>query len=175
MELMLAKMDSFKKKVEANQERLAAKTEANHEEMAFLKTQIGCLASCTDVNQEKADGWLEEMKAWRNEATACQEATEACLEKTEACLYRKEPTPVEVTIVAAHPGVPNEQTKVDCRSTGGPIWVLESTRRAQPKKRTQGGGGSRKKLAVVRRRMTCPAVPAWHKGRGHKGPTFEKR
>jgi hypothetical protein len=29
-----------------------------------LKTQIGSLASCTDVNKEKVDAWLEEMKAW---------------------------------------------------------------------------------------------------------------
>jgi hypothetical protein len=32
--------------------------------MADLETRIGYLASRTDVKQEKADAWLEEMKAW---------------------------------------------------------------------------------------------------------------
>jgi hypothetical protein len=53
--------------------------------------------------------------------------------------------------------------------------LLAVGRRWQPKKRTQGDGGSRKKLAAAPRRMTRSAVPAWRKGRGHTGPTVEKR
>jgi hypothetical protein len=49
MELKLANMDSFQEKIETNQERLEAKTDANHEEMTDLKAQISCLASCTDA------------------------------------------------------------------------------------------------------------------------------
>jgi truncated hemoglobin YjbI len=57
-----------------------------------LKTQIGCLTSHTDINQEKADAWLEEMKAWLKETTACQEAMEAYLEKAKASLEEMEAT-----------------------------------------------------------------------------------
>jgi hypothetical protein len=32
-----------------------------------------------DVNQEKMDAWLNEIKAWRKETTACWEATEAVI------------------------------------------------------------------------------------------------
>jgi hypothetical protein len=41
--------------------------------------------------------------------TACQEATEACLEKKKAYLERKEPTPVEMANITAHPEVPIEE------------------------------------------------------------------
>jgi predicted nucleic acid-binding Zn-ribbon protein len=54
-----------------NQERLATKLEANHEDMADLKTQIGCLASRIDVNQERVEVSHLEMKAhqWKTEDT----------------------------------------------------------------------------------------------------------
>jgi hypothetical protein len=40
MELVLAKMDSFEEKLEATQERLEAKIDADHEDMADLKIQV---------------------------------------------------------------------------------------------------------------------------------------
>jgi hypothetical protein len=39
------------------------KTDAKLKEMADLKTEIGCLASCIDVNQEKAEACHCGMKA----------------------------------------------------------------------------------------------------------------
>jgi hypothetical protein len=54
-------------------------------------------------------------------------------------------------------------------------WHLAIGRRRQPKRRTQGDCGSRKKLAATRIQMTHCAIPAWHKGHGHKGLTVEKR
>jgi chromosome segregation ATPase len=54
MERLLANMD-------ANQKRLETKIKANHEDMADLKTQIGCLASRIDVNQDKEEACQREM------------------------------------------------------------------------------------------------------------------
>jgi hypothetical protein len=52
IERMLAKMDPLREKIEANQE----KTDAwKGEIMADPKTEIGCLASSSGVNQEKLD------------------------------------------------------------------------------------------------------------------------
>jgi hypothetical protein len=51
--------------------------------MAELKIQIGCLASCIDVNQENTD-------AWRKETTACQKAMEVRLEKAKVDLEEME-------------------------------------------------------------------------------------
>jgi hypothetical protein len=48
-------MDIHQARAEANQERLEAKVEANLEDMANVKTQIGCLASHIDGNQEKVE------------------------------------------------------------------------------------------------------------------------
>jgi hypothetical protein len=51
--------DGFLSREDAGQSRKAG----IHEDMADLKTQIGCLASRTDVNQEKMDTWIEGTKA----------------------------------------------------------------------------------------------------------------
>jgi hypothetical protein len=48
--------------------KLEAKIEANHEDMAEQKIQIGCLASRIDVNDEKVKVFHQEMKA-RQEKT----------------------------------------------------------------------------------------------------------
>jgi chromosome segregation ATPase len=174
---LASRMDMQQARTEVMRERLEAKIEANHEDMADLKTQTGCLDSSIDIYQEKADAWLAEMKTWRKETMACQEATEACLEKTEASLERKERTPVETARVAAYPEVPNQGAEAE---TVGALedrygeWHLAVGRRQQPKKRTQDDGGSRQKLAAVRRRITRRAVPARRKGRNHKGPKIQK-
>jgi hypothetical protein len=48
-EAMQEKMDTNLKEMKASQEHI------KEEIMADLKTQIGCLASCIDANQEKAE------------------------------------------------------------------------------------------------------------------------
>jgi hypothetical protein len=97
---------------------------------------------------------------------ACQEVMEACLEKMDAYLERKEPTPVEVANVAAHPEIPNDQYG---------DWHLAVRCRRQPKKWAQDDGGSRKKLAAARRWMPRHAVPVQCKVHSHKGLTVDKR
>jgi hypothetical protein len=108
------------------------------------------------------------MNALQKEMMACQEVMEACLES-------KEPTPMEVNVVAE---VPKEEVEVET------IGALEDRygdqhlavgRRRQLKRWTQGNGGSRKKLVTTCIRMTHHALPAWRKGHSHKGHMVEKR
>jgi N-methylhydantoinase B/oxoprolinase/acetone carboxylase alpha subunit len=75
MERLLTKMD-------ANQKRLEAKTKANHENMADLKTQIGCLTSRIDVNQENEEAVQREMKASQEKAEVAIRSIRSELEKT---------------------------------------------------------------------------------------------
>jgi hypothetical protein len=71
---MREKMDTNLKEMRVGQEHL------EEEIMADLKTQIVCVATSINVNQEKVDAWLEEMKGWQG----CQEAMGTCLEEVKA-------------------------------------------------------------------------------------------
>jgi hypothetical protein len=50
--------------------------------MADLKTQIGCLASCIDANQEKAEACHWEMKAHQEKTEATVHSVQSKLEET---------------------------------------------------------------------------------------------
>jgi hypothetical protein len=101
----------------------------------------------------------------------------ACWEGMEAHPEKMEANPEEMKSVVEHREVPKEAAVGTIRALedryGDRHLAVECRR--QPKKQIQGDGGSRKKLAAALRQMTCHAVPAWHKGRGHKGPIVEKR
>jgi hypothetical protein len=60
MERLLARMDAIQK-------RLEAKTKANYENMADLKTQIGSLTSRIDVNQENEEAFQREISQSRED------------------------------------------------------------------------------------------------------------
>jgi hypothetical protein len=80
-EKMDAKIDVNQERFEAEMKTAQENTDTNLKEMVNIKTQIDCLASRTDVNQETAEDWLGEVDAWRKGETACQDATEACLKR----------------------------------------------------------------------------------------------
>jgi hypothetical protein len=102
------------------------------------------------------DAWIEGMKA-------CVGKLEANWEMSDA--------------VAKHKLIPNEETRVE---TIGALkdwygdWQLAAGCHQQLKKWTQGDGGSRK-LAAARKWITRRAIPARHKGRGHKGLMIKRR
>jgi hypothetical protein len=80
--------------------------------------------------------------------------------------------------VAEHQDVPKEKATVETTRAledqyGDQHLAIGWLR--QPNKWTQGDGESWKKLAAVCRWMSWCAIPAWHNGHGHKGPTIKKR
>jgi hypothetical protein len=90
-----------------------------------------------------------------------------------ACLERKESALVKIESVAVHKEVPKEEAAVKTVRAQKKLYGdrhLAIGRCRQLRKWTQGDGGSRKKLAAARRGMTHRAIPAWHKGHGHRGP-----
>jgi hypothetical protein len=167
MEPMKECLVAIMEEMRTNQAKADANLKETKEEiMTDLKTQIGCLASCIYVNQEKAEACDQEMMV----------IMETCLGQMKA--MNLEASPEEIESEVEHEEVPEEEAAVE---TLGALKKWYGARdlavgcRWQLKKQTQGDCGSWKKLAAACREITRHAGVLWHKGRGHIGPAVEQR
>jgi hypothetical protein len=116
------------------------------------------------TNQKMLATVIAKMDAWIEGVAACIGELEANQEKSDT--------------VAEHQEVPKEKVAVETiRALEDQYgdWHLAVGHRQQLKKWTQGDGGSWKKMGATCRHITHRAIPAWCKGRDHKGQTVEKR
>jgi hypothetical protein len=164
--------------VKTSQETLADTKNDFHEELDHMfQVEARTMKAEVRINGEGIKPGHEEVMAIKKAGQGKIEAMmEACSGKSVATDL--EANPEEIESESVHHEVPEEEAAVET------IRVLEYRygdrhiavgRRRQSKKWTQGDGGSRKKLAAARRRMTRHTVPARRKGRGHRGPTVERR
>jgi hypothetical protein len=175
---MTAMLDA---KMDANQQKMEARLEANNKKFEVLQSTLSTLVSWMDIHQARREAVQEEiiakmdahqerlgasMNAWRKEMMASQEVTEACLES-------KEPTSVQIVSIEVHEEVPKEEAAVKTvraltKQYGDRHLATGHTQ--QLKKQTQGDSGSQKKLAAAHRWMTHCAIPAPCKAYNRQGP-----
>jgi actin-like ATPase involved in cell morphogenesis len=82
MDLHEARIEAMQEKTDTNQKEKASQEHIKEEIMADMKTQVGCLASCTDVNQEKAEVCHREMKTHQERAETTIHSIQSKLEET---------------------------------------------------------------------------------------------